>query len=198
MSRRIALHLVIVFPSVLAIVLAAGASCQQPAKHEHLATADEDHGLHMVNNVRLRVLMDELRALNFERTSDELAAGSADQSRIQRIAVSASALAADARMIPITYRDLEMSAEIRRVFDQQARQLHEHCRELESMARRADMAQIRKQLDQIISTCNECHANFRGPRVAALSVVSFMRELGTQSGRARSVLDCSFMIAIVC
>lgn len=166
MSRRIAFHLVVVFPSALVIVLAAGTSCQQPTKHEHLANADEGHGLHMVNNVRLRVLMDELRALNFERTSDELTAGSADQSRIQRIAASASALAADARMIPITYRDLEMSAESRRVFDQQARQLHEQCRELESLARRSDAMQIRTQLDRIISTCNECHANFRGPRVA--------------------------------
>jgi Cytochrome C' len=168
MSARIVSRWVVVLASFGLVMMALTTACQKPAPHEHLATADDAHGLHMLNNERLRLLMDELRGLDFEKISDDLSAGRHDQGRIQKVAATATALAADAQMIPRTYKNLEMTEESRRVFDHYSARLREQCRELETLARRSDTMRIKAQLDRVISTCNACHANFRGPRMAML------------------------------
>ncbi|MEK6643311.1 MAG: cytochrome c [Planctomycetota bacterium] len=168
MSTRIVSRWLVVLVSVGLVLMALATACQKPASREHFATGDDGHGLHMLNNERLRLLMDELRGLDFEKVSGDLATGRQDNGHIRKVAVAASALAADAQMIPLTYKNMDMSEESRRVFDHFSAQLREQCRELESMARKNDTTKIKGQLDRVISTCNACHANFRGPRMAML------------------------------
>ena len=106
MSSRIVRGWFVVVASSCLTLMVLATACQKPAAHEHLATEDDGHGLHMLNNDRLRLLMDELRGLDFEKLSDDLASGRQDKGRIQKVAVAASALAADAQMIPLTYKNL--------------------------------------------------------------------------------------------
>jgi len=144
--------------------------CTQPATNDHgkLAKADDGHGLHTVNNARLRLLMDELKRLDFERMSADLDAGRKPEA-VDEAADCAVSLAADARMIPQVYKNLEMNAESRRVFDQLAVKLQEQCLGLRELARNRQFGAMRARLNDIITTCNTCHASFRGPNVALAS-----------------------------
>ena len=145
----------------------AGCAQQSQTSCEHLATADDGHGLHVVNNVRLRALMDELKGLDFEKISVDLAAGR-HAGGIDEAADSAVSLAADARMIPQVYKNLEMNDESRRVFDQLAVRLQKQCLQLREFALNRQIAGMQTKIKDIITTCNACHASIRGPTMTMI------------------------------
>lgn len=152
------------------ILLTIYVACSQKTTQSdvHLESRDEDpgHGLHMVNNDRLREIMHGLTAIEMERLHADAADGRASQERIERVAQSAAHLAEDARILPFTYKDLAMNAESRRVFDELALRLRRHCLELEQLARTRQTRALKPKMDEITRTCNDCHASFRGPQMA--------------------------------
>lgn len=156
---------------LLGIMLAMGViSCSQQANAPltHLDSRDEDagHGLHEVNNARLREIMHGLSALEMERLQADAAGGADTDARVKRVAHAAAQLAADARAMPAAFKDLEMNAESRRVFDNLAVRLQTQCGELEQLARARKTAELKGKMNEITQTCNACHASFRGPQMA--------------------------------
>lgn len=153
------------------IALAGGyiACSQEHDKHgTHLEGRDEDqgHGLHTVDNARLREIMHGLTALEMERLQADAAAGVDTGQRIERLARDAARLADDARLLPYSYRHMNMNAESRRVFDNLAVQLRTQCEDLERLARGRKTDLLKAKMNEIINTCNDCHASFRGPQMA--------------------------------
>jgi cytochrome c556 len=113
--------------------------------------------------------MDELCRLDFDRLSAEMQAGMKPYRDISEVAVTAAILAADARMIPSVYKDAGLNEERRHAFDQLANKLHDETLELNELAKNNDLPKIRAQLNQVVATCNACHASFRGPKVAGIT-----------------------------
>jgi len=159
----------------ICLIIATGGyiACSQhePAPVESLQSRelDDGHGLHLVDNPRLRVIMHGLSRLEIERLQADAAgaavAADADE-RIERVARSAAELAADARVLPAAFKDMQMNAESRRVFDNMSRRLQEQCLELEQLARQRKTQALGAKMNEITHTCNECHASFRGPQMA--------------------------------
>lgn len=162
--------------SVATVVLTAAGlvgvltACSQkePAPADRpAAAADDSHGLHMINNKRLRLIMDQFRALDLDAICRQMEAGGHPDRRIEEVATMAADLASDARAIPMTFKNTEMNDESRRVFDRLAARLGTEATELGELARRQDARRIKGKLDELIHTCNECHSSFRGPTIAA-------------------------------
>jgi len=153
----------------LALALLAGyVACSQHEKQTHLDSRDDDpgHGLHEVNNARLREIMHGLSALEMERLQADAAGGADTGARVERVAHAAAQLASDARAMPAAFRDMKMNAESRRVFDNLALQLRTQCLELEQLARARKVDALKGKMNEITNTCNSCHASFRGPQMA--------------------------------
>ena len=162
----------VIFALSLFIMLALACSQQTGSGRNRVGTADDGHGLHVVNNARLRGIMEELRRLDLERLSNEAALGRpAASDKLESVARAAASLAADARVIPIVYKNLEMSPESRRVFDETAAKLQVECDDLRMLARSHQPKGIKARLSAIVQTCNDCHASFRGPQMARLPAV---------------------------
>lgn len=110
--------------------------------------------------------MEQLKAIQVANIADDLKTGSIDEQRIEEVSEIAGRLAGDARLIPQVYRNLELNDESQRVFDNLAAQMQEECRQLGNLARRHQTQAMQAKVNDIISTCNSCHASFRGPSVA--------------------------------
>lgn len=166
MLRKMYRTTITVLSLALASVCLTNPACQQPAGTEGAASdADDAHGLHVVRNEHLRLIMHELRAIDFDQLARQ-----ADQRKLDEqladVAVHAAALAEDARLIPRLFRETEWSEESRRVYDDLALRLARECSELAALARRKKVDQISRKVDEIFTTCNSCHASFRGPVMA--------------------------------
>lgn len=158
---------------LLVVMVGSYIACSQhdDAPIEHLADpdADDGHGLHAVNNARLREIMHGLSSLEMERLQADVDGGGGRDAdaRIERVAHSAAQLAADARVMPTAFKEIQMNSESRRVFDELASRLERQCNELEQLARRRKTHAMKTKMNEITRTCNECHASFRGPQMAA-------------------------------
>jgi len=154
---------------IMAMVLLCIGSCNRPVAQTTpvAARTEEGHGLHEVNNERLRTVMGQLASLDIDSLKREPgdAAGSA---RITDVAQTAAMLACEARAIPTIYRDATMNDEARRVFNGLAARLESECGDLSRAAERRDAGGVHVAVQAIQTTCNECHASFRGIRVAGV------------------------------
>ncbi len=160
--------MILAMPVVILLIGYVACSQQSDKPAAHLTGRDEDpgHGLHEVNNARLREIMHGLSSLEMERLQADAAGGANTDERVERVAHAASQLAEDARAMPYVFRDLSMSSESRRVFDNLAKQLRSQCIELEQLARSGKTAALKGKMNEITNTCNSCHASFRGPQMA--------------------------------
>ena len=169
MSRSRVVRVTVGSMSVALIMGYAACSQENDEPATHLEGRDEDtgHGLHAVDNARLREIMHGLSALEMERLhADAAGAGGPDtDARVERVARAAAQLASDARVLPAAFKDLEMNAESRRVFNNLALQLRTQCLELEQLARDRKTALLKSKMNEITNTCNQCHASFRGPQM---------------------------------
>lgn len=148
------------------MALAPAIACNQPAgSTAKLADGDDGHGLHTVQNQRLADIMNELKALDFEGMARRASSGGAD-ARLVTAARHAADLAADARLMPHLFKSETFTDEHRRVFDHLAGRLQIQCLELRDAASARNVPATRAKLEQVIRTCNECHASFRGPSMA--------------------------------
>ncbi|OWY70062.1 hypothetical protein B7486_17315 [cyanobacterium TDX16] len=166
--NRFTLILVLGIP-VLALLLIGNWSCAERTADEGTvspAPADDEHGLHVVNSERLRAVMEELRELNLDRRARRADTGEMPEN-MERVSRLAAALSKDARLIPHLFRNNEMSDESRRVFDRLATQMERQCLDLVEVSQGNDTAAIGTKLSEIITTCNACHASFRGPILAS-------------------------------
>ncbi|GJQ26166.1 MAG: hypothetical protein HBSAPP02_11980 [Phycisphaerae bacterium] len=148
------------------MALATPIACNQPAgSAARLDSEDEGHGLHTVQNQRLADIMNELKALDFEGMARRASSGGAD-ARLVAAARHAADLATDARLMPHLFKSETFTDEHRRVFDHLAGRLQIQCLELRDAASASNVPATRAKLEQVIRTCNECHASFRGPSMA--------------------------------
>ncbi len=152
----------------IAIVFLGIGTCSDgsSAPTASLVPADDEHGLHVVNSERLRAVMEELRELNLDRRAHRAGTGQMPEN-MERVSRLAAALSKDARLIPHLFRKNEMSDEGRRVFDRLATQMERQCLDLVEVSQGNDTAAIGTKLSEIITTCNTCHASFRGPILAS-------------------------------
>jgi len=151
------------------IALGAAVACNQPAgSAAKLADGDDGHGLHTVQNQRLADIMNELKALDFEGLAQRASSGGSD-ARLISAARHAADLATDARLMPHLFKSETFTSEHRRVFDHLAGRLQIQCLELRDAASANNAPATRAKLEQVIRTCNECHASFRGPSMAWVS-----------------------------
>lgn len=167
MLRNVYRTTIVVLSLALAAVCLVGPACQQPSGAEGAASDNDDaHGLHVVRNEHLRLIMHELRAMDIDQLARQ-----ADQRKLDEqladVAAHAATLAEDARLIPRLFRETEWSEESRRVYDELALRLARECSELAALARRKKVDQISRKVEEIFTTCNSCHASFRGPVMAA-------------------------------
>lgn len=151
------------------IVLCVSACSQAPSeaskkKTESITT--DPHGLHVVNNQRLREIMQKLRAMNFDEIAREIDATGKLHRDVCEVSSLATSLAADANAIPMIFREEEMSDESRRVLNVMSARLKVQALELGQAADRNDIPMIKLKLNEMISTCNDCHASFRAPLLA--------------------------------
>lgn len=127
---------------------------------------DEGHGLHGVHDEQLRRVMEELRSLQLDQLAGEPGYDTQTGRDPAAVARMAEKLARDARLIPNVFRNEGMNAESRRVFDELASRMEQECADLKRLADRNDTGGMRSQVKRIVSTCNACHASFRGPIMA--------------------------------
>ena len=73
----------------------------------------------------------------------------------------ADGLAAAARNIPRAVADREMSPEVRRGFNAEARRLRQQSLELKEAARGRKVERMQRLLDGISASCISCHSNYR-------------------------------------
>jgi len=153
---------------LLALCLAPIA-CNKPHNidpDDHVAADTDEHGLHVVDNLRLRYLMEQLSGLRLDQMPDEALNDREYDPEVARVADMAEAMAEDARKLHAVLDDPDMTAESRRVFDKLASRMRDEARQLARAADRHDSPGMRKNLRAITATCNECHASFRGPHFA--------------------------------
>src|SRR5436190_18624511 len=146
-SRNVRVAAGFVCVALLAGYVACSQEKDKPATHLESRDEDTGHGLHSVDNARLREIMHGLSALEIERLSADAANPDTDQ-RIERVARAAAQLAADARVLPAAFKDMEMNAESRRVFDNLAMQLRVQCGELEQLARGRKTALLKPKMNE--------------------------------------------------
>lgn len=145
-------------------------SCRQPQEAtkstEPVLRHDEGHGLHGMHDEQLRRVMEELRSLQLDQLAGEPGHDTQTDRDPAAVARMAENLARDARLIPNIFRNEDMNAESRRVFDELASRMERECADLKRLADRNDTGGMRSQVKRIFSTCNACHASFRGPIMA--------------------------------
>ena len=144
-------------------------ACTQPHDvdpDDHVAADTDEHGLHVVDNLRLRYLMEQLSGLRLDQMPDEALNDREYDPEVARVAEMAEAMAEDARKMHAVIDDPDMTAESRRVFDKLASRMRDESRQLARAANRHDTPGMRRSLRAITATCNECHASFRGPHFA--------------------------------
>ncbi|MBX3394004.1 MAG: cytochrome c [Phycisphaerae bacterium] len=137
-----------------------------PPARSDVAASDETHGLHVLDNDRLRTIMRRLSQMNFDEMEIEIEKTGALNRDIRDIASYATDLASDAAVVPIIFRNTEMNDEARRVLDEMSRRLHADAIALHDAAVEGSISLVKERLDQMIKTCNNCHATFRAPAVA--------------------------------
>ncbi len=152
---------------VVAILAGAGLpplwSCSQTAE-QHYETRLADTGkpaLHAVHNDRLRELMGAMGGKALDQLPQEMEPGLASGPNLDEVSAIATSLAKTARELPAVGGDAGLSEQDRNVFDALCKKLDEEATALATCAKRQDPAGARAKLDQIISTCNACHSQFR-------------------------------------
>ncbi len=126
----------------------------------------DSHGLHVLNNARLREIMRRLGGMDFDNMLLEIEAVGAVQRDICEVSSLAAELAGDAKLIPILLKDVEMNEESHRVMRALSARLHDESLELKHYADVNDARMIKVKIDEMVATCNACHASFRAPAVA--------------------------------
>ena len=165
-ARRVLAH------AVCACVLLALCSCGPKRSDPGNApqpVADADSGMtgtHWVQDERLRGVMAELA-----RQAAHWPAGVPDDPEapltddvadsFRQAGRLADGLARAARNIPRAVADREMSPDVRRGFNAEARRLRQQSLELKEAARGRKVERMQRLLDGISSSCISCHSHYR-------------------------------------
>lgn len=112
---------------------------------------------------RLCFLMDQMLALDLERQLLEMNAGLKTVRDVGDMALTADILAASARPITDYYAECGSSEESRLLFEQYVTSFRQHAFELGACAREKDLINSASRLNEVIASCNACHAAFRWP-----------------------------------
>lgn len=160
MSRTQGVRTTVALISIAGAALTLCSSCMQPSQRSYerkLANTGKP-ALHAVHNQRLRELMADLSDMTLERMPQEL---EPDNTKSRDIARTAESLAETSLQIPSVLKEVRIGSEDRRVFEALSTRLSEEAVELAKLARRNDISAMRPKLDEMISTCNDCHKSFR-------------------------------------
>lgn len=139
---------------------------QEPAAQPPPVSGMDSHGLHIVNNNRLREIMRRLGDMKFDDMAIEMEGGGPVSRDVCELSKLAAELSSDAQVIPLLLKDMEMNDESRRVMNTLSGRLHEEATELKHFADANNVHMIKYKLDEMVATCNACHASFRAPAVA--------------------------------
>lgn len=131
------------------------------------APIDEEHGLHQLSHARLKEIMARLSSMKFGEIVQEIDTTGELQRDICDVSKLAVELADEARAIPLIQPDLNLNDESRRVMNELSARLYDEAVALRDHADAGDVRLVKIKLDEMISTCNACHASFRAPAVAA-------------------------------
>ncbi len=143
----------------------------EPAAQSNTAkdSLDDEHGLHQLSHARLREIMKRLSSMKFGEIVQEIDTTGDLQRDICDVSKLAVELADDARAIPLIQPDLNLNDESRRVMNELSARLYDEAIALREHADAGDVRMVKMKLDEMISTCNACHASFRAPAVADAS-----------------------------
>ena len=152
--------------SVCAFAALWSMSCGPTRRDNAAAPEPGMRGQHWVQDKRLRGVMAELA-----RQTQQWPAGVPDDPEapltddvaetFRQAELLADGLARAAKDIPRSVADREMSDDVRRGFDAEARRLRGHAVQLKEAARGRKVERMQRSLDGISSSCISCHSQYR-------------------------------------
>ncbi len=124
---------------------------------------DGTPALHAVQDARLRILMNEMNALLFERTPTELELDQVRRQKATQIADVADAMSRAVDEIVQNLPQLSLTGEEESVFLVLAGRLRDQVTTLQAQARGNYVDSIPGTIEQMSATCDGCHQLFRDP-----------------------------------
>jgi cytochrome c556 len=146
---------------LFAILLIPAGSCASPRPP---AVELDDTGrpaLHAVHGKRLRRVMKRMESLLQERQRTQPELDEERRAYAEDAAEIADDLLVSARYISEAESDLDLSSEERAVFLALQEKLVRQVRTLQALARQRTTRDLPSAFDQLTTTCNACHSNFR-------------------------------------
>ena len=156
-ATRAARHLASV---VVAVTLVAG--CRLESREPVTGAPAQASGNHAVTGARIKAAMAELDRLRPDRLPQELDVPALQRRRLDEIADAAGAMARTAASIPEAVSELSLDDADRTLMIALALRLRTQAATLEERAHRGDVRGVETLLAAIGTTCNRCHAAFRG------------------------------------
>jgi len=135
-------------------------ACASPEKQYETALRNTGKpALHAVHGKRLRTLMHRLEALMFERQRTQTEVDADRRAYLDEAQAVASSLVESATYIAQSADDLR--SDERTAFESLQRKLVRQATELQTLAANGRHDAVRGQYEEIVTTCNACHASFR-------------------------------------
>ena len=145
--------------SFFCILLSIGCGGQQPVM-KHLSGTDKP-ALHAIQSERLKILMRELNDLMFERMLNEVQIDRQRRYRTEEIVRVADQLLNTVEYIPNALPDLSLDKQEQQAFLNLSQKLKQQVILLKHEAEQNHVDAITDRANQIVETCNACHAVFK-------------------------------------
>jgi len=145
--------------SVLCFLLLTGCISNQ-SSYSQLSDTGKP-ALHSIQSAQLKVLMQSLDDLMFERMLHEVQIDRQRRYRTQEIVKVTEKLLNTIEYIPNALKDLSLNTTEQTIFLSLSKKLNDQVTLLKQEAERNHVDAIPKRANQIIETCNACHNIFR-------------------------------------
>jgi len=144
---------------IILLLLPACASDQENAGLELDNTGKAD--IHAVSSERIRVIMQKMKAIAFNRYESALEIEKEQTRYIGEMAAIAEAVGKSAESVSLIGNGLELNRIQQKEFLRLANRLKSQAKEIKLQADSGRGNGLQKKMHNMISTCNSCHDRFR-------------------------------------
>lgn len=166
---------------VVALALAAGCAHKPPSGADLPLSpkATGEATLHAVHSEELRDIMSRVRGLAFERLPQELESQDRSVDHLQQAGFIARDLAQATHRMTSVAEHLDLTADEQVEFLRLAESLRTHAAELREHASQRRRRALRATMDQVNSTCVQCHELFREPGATSIGPMPILSRQST-------------------
>jgi hypothetical protein len=147
---------------VLYLTTATGCALSGQAEYKRKLAETGTPALHAVENARLRELMGNMSQLREQSDYSRPLELQQDRDQLTKVARS---LADSASKLPEVAGSLKLDETETKIYLGLARKLQQQAATYAELAQRGTPRELDESMNVMMSTCNACHALWRGPRV---------------------------------